>query len=235
MDKTSKEQETEKVDQTPEEGTQEKEVSLTDIQAKLDQTEKSRQEMAQEVKKLGAMLTKTQQENAEYNRFLKSQLPNLNKSFEDRWESSPEGTIKEEVESKYKPIDAKLQRLEIKQVHSDIIRKHPNWTKYEERVVELGDEFPDLTWSEKGLTRLYQIAESDDLRSENEKLRSNGKAEAEKERAFTEGSTPTTKKQKSSVRISPEQERIAKNLGVKPEEYLKYIGITEKGHAERTN
>lgn len=225
MTEKEKERETENVDPTPENN----DISLETLQETLNEERKARLEMEEKVKDLGSRLTKTQQENAEYTRLFKANLPKFNKSFEDRWESSPEETIRDEITHTVKPVDQQLKKLEIRQVNADLIRRNPDWSKYENRVMELGDENPDLTWSETGLTRLYQIAEAEQIKQEYDKYKANGKAESEKDRAFTEDSTPSAKGKKDSS-LTSEQKRISKNLGISEEEYGKML---EEGYGTR--
>jgi hypothetical protein len=204
--------------------------SLEDLQAQLAEERKFRAEAEAKSKDLASRLTKEQQEKAELYKFHRATLPRLNqaveKSFAEAWEDSPERAVEHKVETKVVPMQSDVAALRAQVALNTVITKHPDWTKYEDRAVQLGDEFPQLTYTQQGIEKLFSMARSEDLEEEIKRLKSNGQAEAEKTRAFTESSTSREPK-KSKKAASPWEKQVAEQLGIPVDDYVKHKEIID--------
>lgn len=211
----------EKVEEAPTPPAEEEVQANNGWEQKLNE---QRDQYEAKLKDLSARLTRTQQESAELLRFHKSSLPKINKSFEERWEMSPERAVKEEVETGVQPISSELAALRAETAMTKILAANPEWRKYEEQVRTLGYDHPHMTYSEIGIRRLFDMARSDDMEKELQKVRGNARAEQEKTRAFTEGGSPK-EKPSQKPRLSAAQRRVAEQLGISEDDYLKQMGV----------
>jgi hypothetical protein len=208
---------------TEEEQAQEPEVSVAEIQSQLKNMQGELEESNKKYKDLSGQLTRVQQEKAELYRFHRSTLPKINKSFAEQWEENPETAVNTAVQDQVVPTQQELMRLKAKQAETHVLVTNPEWGKYRETVVSLGDQYPQLTTTEEGIQALYEMAEARELKSENKRLRSNGEAEVQKRQAYTEESStrPPAKKQKKKLTAS--QRLVAQNLGIPEEQYVKQL------------
>lgn len=211
-----------------------KDLPLEETQAKeqtpaeLAKIQHELEEQKERYKDLSRRLTQTQQENAELYRYHKATLPKINQSFAERWEQSPEHAVDSVIETKVQPVNVKLAQMEARQWETEYLVDHPDMTKFRTRVLELGDEHPHLTSYKSGITKLYEMAEAETLREELKKLKSNGRAEAEKERAFTESGSPKLPSNSRQIRrLDAIQRRVAQELGIKEDEYVKRLEEVE--------
>jgi hypothetical protein len=203
-----------------EEVVEEEGPTLEDIQKKLEEVEREKDQAEEKAKDLGARLTREQQEKAELYRYHRETLPKINKTFAEKWEESPEGAVTSQVEDKVKPVSQSLDQLKAQTFLNNVLIKNPKWAKYEAKAVALGDDFPQLTYSQEGVQKLFKMARIEDVEKEVEEQRSNMKAEVQKGRAYTEGSTPR-EKAKQKTKLSPSQRTVAKELGLTDDEYAK--------------
>lgn len=206
--------------------------TLETLKAKLEEERKAKIEAEAKAKDLGSRLTKEQQLRAEFERFHTATLPQINKavkSFEDKWADGPQQAVQEEVEVKTKPLATDIAQAKAAAWMAQILASNPNLHKYEARVIELGDEFPDKTYSLEGIRRLFKIAENEDRAASLEKVVKEKETEGEKRRAFTESAgsrTPSQTGQKP--KLNPMQAMVAKRLGMKPEEYVEAMGRVQQ-------
>jgi hypothetical protein len=197
-------------------------AQLQAIRKELEEERNKREQLEERTRDLGARLTRSQQESAEFLRFHKATLPRINKSFAERWEEDPEAAVKEAVSGDSNKNTMEVARMKARQAELDLLIREPELTKYQSRVKDdLGNKYWEMTQTESGIEALYRMAEAEDLRSQVKKAKANGKAEAEKERAFTEGgSTPKTPQKR---KLNSAQMKIAEELDISPDEYLKQL------------
>src|SRR3990167_49201 len=214
MAEEAKEQETQKVETAPED-------PALEFKTQLDSEKKARGDLEVKIKDLGARLTRTQQEHAELLRFHKATLPKINKSFEERWDESPEQTLENTVAQKVNPMVEQMRFLSAKTAMTNIIAKNPEWRKYEDRVIELGDQQDNwsLTDNESGLTKLFKLAKYEEMETEYAKMKSGIETENQKSRAVFEAGTPKNGSG-AKPKISDTELKIARSLGLTPEDYL---------------
>jgi len=194
---------------------------LEEIRLELAELKKSNGDLEARYKDISGKLTRTQQENSEFVKFIKTKtIPEENKKFEDRWEDDPQKAVQHEVTENIKGTEQEIARLNATSWMTAAIQRDPEKSKYRERAIELSIEHPSLSYSENGINRLLDLAEADDMREELKKVRSNNRAEGEKTRAYTESSTPRTPP-KPKLKATAEEARVAEQLGVKLEDYLK--------------
>lgn len=67
------------------------------------------------------------------------------------------------------------------------------------------------------------MAEAEELREELKKLKSNGQADAEKERAYTEGGAAKAAPPKNERKLSPQERVVAQNLGLSEKQYVEQL------------
>lgn len=191
---------------------------LQSMQDRLSKTET-------QAKELGSKLTRAQQENAELVRFHKATLPKINKTFEERWEDSPETAVHQEIEQRITPVVDQNTKLSAELALTRIIAKNPSWGEYEDRVRELGEEFPEITYKgERGIMRLFQMVHAERLEM---KKKPNGE-DMDKTKALTESaSAKVSSESPTKVKLNSDQLLIARKLGIKPEDYAKHLKEAE--------
>jgi len=220
----------EPIEETSGETTEEPQVEeqAPDLRGEVDDLRATLEKEQDRYKDLSARLTREQQLRAEWERYGKSTLPTLNqamKSFSDRWEESPEKAVEEQVTTQVDPVSRKLTQLEAKQAEMDLVMREPELAKYREKAYELGDKHPSLTHTPTGIEGLYRLAEAEDLREQVKKAKSNGEAEMQKSRAYTESSSTKPAPAKPKKVLTPDQRAVAMGLGIKEDEYLQRIGV----------
>ena len=177
----------------------------------------------EKIKDLGSRLTRSQQETSELTKFAKNvSIPQANKSFEEKWEESPEQAVREVARTEA-PHDNSAYTNAMNWINGVSI-EDPDQAKYRGKVVDMGKStHGHMTWSEQGIRDLYSLARREDEMVELEKLRGNNNAEAQKTRAHTESSTPRAPA-KLPAKISAQERRVAEMLNLKPEDYIKQKG-----------
>lgn len=220
------EEKKEEIQTTEEEVQESTEVKEPDdvaqLKQELDSLKSKYEEQSGQYKKLSGMLTRTQQDHAELLRFHKATLPKVNESFEERWDKSPSGAVKQEVTSEIEPLKDEMVRIRAYQWLDEISRDE-KYRPYREKVVELAEtqpEYAQMSYTKEGIRSLYRIAREQDLDAEVQKLKSNGRADMDKERSFTESSTPRTPAAKKTHATANEVS-VANQLGISVEDYLK--------------
>jgi hypothetical protein len=215
---------------------EEKEEVLETPEPKPDPLDKLREELSgmqdrlskteNQAKELGSKLTKAQQENAELVRFHKATLPKINKSFEDRWEESPETAVHQEIETRMAPVADQATKLSAELALTRIIAKNPSWGEYEDRVRELGEEFPEITYKgERGIMRLFQMVHAEKMDA---KAKPKNGEDMDKTKAITEEPSAKASEQTTGkTRLNSDQLLICRKLGIKPEEYAKHMKEAE--------
>lgn len=209
--------------QSQEQETQEENQAPNEYEVKFAEIQKQNEELQERYKDLSRRLTREQQEKAELYRFHKSTLPQINKSFTERWEENPEAAVEEFVERKTKPVAERQIAADARAAETDFLVRNPEMAKYRNKVLDLGDTHPSLTTNYQGIEALYRMAEAESLKSEYEKLKSNGKAEAEKERAFTEGSSSKSPPTKEKRKLTAQERMVAQNLGIGEDVYIQQL------------
>lgn len=214
------------------------EERLKALEAQVTQERKAREDVETKYKDVSSKLTRTQQESAEMTRFLKANLPEINKKkFNEEWEESPEKAVRNTAVEELAPIKTELEQVKWRAIKAEaeahlsrIVASKPQWMKYEQRVRELGNEYPDFTTSHEGIQRLFKIAISDDPETERraEVARDTQKAETEKERAVMESSSAKTQPRKTRT-LSSDELRVAGMLKMKPEDYAAQKDRLEAG------
>lgn len=207
---------------TQESKEEEKQVD-NEVTQTLAKVQSELEEQRERYKDLSRRLTQAQQENAELYRYHKATLPKINQSFADKWEQSPEGAVETVFETKVAPVSNKVAQIEARQWETQYLVENPNMAQFKARVLELGDEHPYLTSYQKGISKLYEMAEAEVLKAEYKKLKANQQAEEEKERSYTEGSSSKLPPQKQPLKLDHVQRTIAQNLGIKEEDYIKQM------------
>ena len=177
-----------------------------------------------QAKDLGAKLTRAQQENADMLRFHKATLPKINKTFEEKWEENPERAVVSEVEQRVAPMNDQNVKIQAELALTRIIVKNPAWAKYEEKVREISNEFPELTYKgEKGILQLFNMARMEDLEK-----KTNGKEEEmDKTKAITEAPSAKAAPSSEPAKLNTDQMFIARKFGIKPEDYVKQMKETD--------
>lgn len=179
--------------------------------------EQERTKWGEAQRKLSARLTQEQQTNSEYRKWIDRDIIRRNKERDNGSESEVAGPVYPPVPM----IPQELSKIKYDIARGELARTHPDWEKYRNRMSELVNEgFAEMQFSPEGMESLYKMAKFDDLHKEIEELKSTHKAEAEKERAFTEGGSPRTSPN-SKPKLSPEERRAAMNLGIKEEDYVR--------------
>jgi len=193
--------------------------TLEDVKKRLESVEREKEQAEERAKDLGARLTREQQEKAELYRYHRETIPKINKTFAERWEESPEGAVASQVEDRVTPVTQSLDQLKAQTFLNNVLIKNPSWSKYEDKARNLGNDFPQLTYTQEGVQKLFKMARLEDVEKEIEDKNSNMKAEAQKGRAYTEGSSPR-EKAKVKTKLSPAQRQVAVELGLTEDEYV---------------
>ena len=206
------------------------EERLAAMEASLSEERQNREQAEERYKDVSGRLTRTQQESAEMTKFLKSVLPEINgkKNFQETWDDSPEDAVRDTASREVAPLADEISDLRLEQMRSTaqmhnamLLGEHPEWKKYENKVVALGDDYPKHTMTRDGLQKLYKMAQAEDpdTLKRLEEIESNGRAEMQKSRAYTEssGNNPPPSNDKTP---SSDERRVAKLLGIKPEDYM---------------
>jgi hypothetical protein len=211
-------------------GEETQEISeLEKLRSELETEKKTRMAAEAKTKDLGSRLTRAQQLAAEYQNFHTETLPAVNrmakKSFVDQWDEAPEVAVHQKVQEQVDPINFKIAQANAAAWMAQILAANPKWAIYEDRVIDLGEEFKPLTYSRDGIKKLFQMARSEDTEKELENLRSSNKVNEEKSRTVTESpnASGATRSESTQVRLTPIQRRVAENLGLTPEQYAKRI------------
>ena len=220
-------EEEEKLPAEEENQAEEEEVSLSDLQKELEDTKQNLENQNDKYRDLSKRLTQTQQEKAELYRYHTATLPKINKTFNERWEDSPQEAVTDVVKEHVDPTARELAHIRAKQAETDLLIRNPEYKDLRDQVMDLGDRHQGLTSTPEGIEALYKMAEADKLRDEVKKLRSNGEADSQKERAFTESSSPKPPPQKRARKLSSAERVVSQNLGISEEEYMKQIGRIE--------
>jgi hypothetical protein len=220
-------------DQKPQEelnGQEEQDVSsrLQALEKQLEEEKRARLSLEDKNKDLSVRLTKEQQVRAEFERFHTATLPKLNqaiKSFDEQWTEAPEMAVENKIQAKVAPLDIEMAKTRAQNWFTQIMIKNPAYSKYESRVIELGEIYPANTHSRDGIEGLFRMARAEDLEKENESLKTTRQAEKEKDRTFTESSEArNTNINTPRPRLDAAQQEVADKLGIKHDDYLKYVG-----------
>lgn len=200
---------------------EEKPDPMEQLQEQLKAMQAQLDEAKNQSRDLGSKLTKVQQDNAELIRFHKATLPKINKTFEEQWEADPQRAVVTEVEQRTQPVVDQTTRLSAELALVKIITKNPAWASYEDKVREKAQRYPEMTYrGEDGIMELFKMVHAD----HQEMVKKPNGDDVDKSKAITEqpsGRAP--QKTENVVRLNPDQARVAKMLGVKPEDYAKRL------------
>ena len=203
---------------------------LAKLEAQMAEQSKALEQERAKAKDLGARLTRSQQVQAEMERFHATTLPEINKKFEERWADNPAEAVREEVTRVAKPVTDSNARTNAELWKTQVMVANPALAKYESRVIELSLEdqgLAALTYTKKGIEKLFSMARAEDLEKEIEELKtkSNGQApQVNKDRTFTESSAPRNlNSAPARAKLTPAQMEVARKLRITPENYSKRI------------
>jgi hypothetical protein len=209
-------------------------VEENEFKKQLEEEKKARQEAEAKYKNTSSLLTKTQQDYSELLRFQKAIIPKINKTFDEEWSQDPQAavqtqvnTVKEEIQNTANKTQQELAYLKAMQWMNQVVAENPEKAKLMGKVREIGSShlYGQLTFSEEGIRELFDIAEVKEFKENGARP-----VQMEKKSTYTEGSAPVAKgngQGAQKIRLTPTQRRVASQMGLSDEQYLKGMGYLD--------